>query len=180
MITTNDENLACFARSVRNHGIDKDRFVRLGYNWRLTEIQAILGIHQLLRIEEFIRKRNEIVSIYKNFLLGVKELTFINVPLSLRHSYYKFPVIFSDGINTVDFSKRIYQGYGISLTPLYYPPIHLQPYYITLGYKEGMLPVSERILKQELCLPVYPELTEEEIKNIASAIKETLKSDRKI
>ena len=175
MITTGDQKLADYARSVRNHGNENDRFVRLGHNWRMTEIQALLGLYQLGRLEQYVQKRNEVAGRYRELLADLKTLRFIDVPAGARHSYYKFPVVFGEPIDTVKVMSVMRQKYQIALAPLYYPPIHLQPFYRSLGYREGMLPVAERVLKQQLCLPMYYEITEQEIGRVADSLRQCLK-----
>ena len=174
MITTDDGKLSDYARSVRHHGYENDLFVRLGHNWRMTEIQAVLGLYQLERIEQFIRKRNEVASRYRELLADLKKLRFIDVPLGARQSYYKFPVIIDASIDTVKLMAEMKQKHQIALAPLYYPPIHLQPFYRSLGYREGQLPVAERVLRQQLCLPMYYAIAEQEIRQVADALRQCL------
>lgn len=163
--------MAEFARSVRHHGKEGDFHVRLGYNWRMSEVNAILGIYQLRRLEEYIARRNEAAQSYKKGLNRVGNIVPIPVPLGFRHSYYKYPVLLSEGKNALELGKTLAQKYNIATGTLYYPPIHLQPVYKqSFGYKEGMLPVAEEVLKRELCLPMFVEISPEEINYVIESL----------
>ena len=176
IITTNDDNLAEFARIVRNHGREVDLHVQIGYNWRMSEVNAILGVYQLRRLEEYIERRNEVARKYTEQLASSSAIIPIPVPPNFRHSYYKYPVLFPKSVDVSRLEKALKQKYGIATGALYYPPIHLQPLYKQLfGYKEGMLPVAEDVLKRELCLPMFVGLKDEDIEYIAdSLVREVL------
>ena len=176
MITTNNQELAEFSKSVRNHGIDANGlYDKLGDNLRMSELNAILGIYQLKRLEEFIAKRNEIAKKYTEALKELKQITLFKIPESIRHSFYKFPIILNGEITAEELTEILYEKHNISLGTLYEPPIHLQPFYKSLGYKEGSLPNSEKILKMETCLPMFFELTDEQINHVIESLKQELK-----
>lgn len=175
IITTNDDKLARFARSVRNHGKEGDLHVQLGYNWRMSEVNAILGIYQLKRLEEYIERRNEVARKYTDRLARIGGITPIPVPSNFRHSYYKYPIILPKSVDVAKLGKALEEKYGIATGALYNPPIHLQPLYRQLfGYKEGMLPVAEDVLTRELCLPLFVGLGDEEIDYIVNSVEKEL------
>jgi perosamine synthetase len=171
IVTTDDARLAEFARSLRHHGREGNLHVRLGYNWRMSEVNAILGIYQLRRLEEFIKRRNEVAQKYTDALMKIKDILPIPVPSNIRHSYYKYPVLLSGGRGASELEKSLQNKYSISTGTLYYPPIHLQPNYRHLyGYKEGMLPVAEETLTRELCLPMFVEINDEAVNYVIESL----------
>lgn len=173
MITTNDDELANYAKSIRSHGVNaQGLYSKQGYNWRMSEINAVLGLHQLKRLEEFVLKRNEIASKYSSLLNDINQVKSISIPSNSRHSYYKYPVILECNKNAAELAIVMKDKYKISTGTLYHPPIHLQPFYRkTFRYKEGMLPSAENILKKEICLPMFVGLTEEEIGYVIESLK---------
>ncbi len=172
MITTNDSNLADFAKILRHHGKEGDVHTRIGYNWRMSEIHAILGIYQLKRLDEYIMIRNQIAKKYAEGLGNIEGINLISVPSNIVHSYYKYPIILTSGIEALALQKTLKNKYNIATGTLYYPPIHLQPFYRQcFSYKEGMLPSSEEILKKETCLPMFVGLGEKEIDHVIDSLK---------
>ena len=171
IITTNNNDLVEYSKSVRHHGIkSRDTYDKLGYNWRMCEINAILGIHQLNRLEEFIIKRNEIAKKYRNELKNLNDIKLISNPKNIINSYYKFPIIVS--VDAIKLQQNLKEKYRINTGFLYYPPIHLQPLYKEkFGYKEGDLPVSERILNKIVCLPMFVGMTDEQINYVIESLK---------
>jgi len=171
IITTDDSKLAEFAKSLRHHGREGILHVRLGYNWRMSEVNAILGIYQVKRLDEFIKRRNEIAQKYNDALKKIKNVLPIPVPPNIRSSYYKYPVLLSGGMKASELEKSLKSKYDIATGTLYYPPIHLQPIYRQLfGYKEGMLPVAEETLIRELCLPMFVEISDEAINHVIESL----------
>ncbi len=171
MITTNDSNVAAKARSIRNHGLDSERImVMFGDNWCMSEVTAVLGRHQLANLEQFIKKRNEIAQIYGALLQKNEAVSPIKKPDNIRHSYYKYPVRLH-GINKEKLMAALKNEFGVDTGSLYYPPCHLHPWYkANLGTHEGDLPVSETVLKQVLCLPMHPGLTEDTARYVIDSL----------
>jgi dTDP-4-amino-4,6-dideoxygalactose transaminase len=175
IITTNNEEIAEFAKIVRHHGKEGNEHTKIGYNWRMSEINAILGVYQLNRLDEFVRARNRIASRYVEELDSMKELSLIPVPENAIHSFWKYPVLLNS-IKAPELEVRFREKYEIALGTIYYPPIHLQPYYIQeFGNKPGMLPVSEDVLLRETCLPIFVDMTDEMVDSVIMAIKKELK-----
>ena len=93
MLITNDKEIAEEAQLFRNCGQGTDRLmVALGHNFRLSEMAAVVGIHQLAHLDEFIAKRNQIARSYDEVLADVKGVTLFELPKGFRHSYYKYPL----------------------------------------------------------------------------------------
>lgn len=174
MITTNDDDLDEFAKIFRNHGKKDQLYTEIGNNYRMAEINAILGIHQLKRLDKYISKRNDIAKKYASSIHEINDIELIFVPTNVRHSFWKYPIILKNS-NTVELKKIFLEKYDISLGTTYYPPIHLQPVYkIQYGNLEGTLPVSEDVLTRLVCLPMFVGLTEEMIDYVIDSLKKEI------
>lgn len=171
IITTNNKDISDFAKILRHHGKEGLLHTKLGYNWRMSEINAIIGIYQLKRLDEFISKRNQIAKKYVEGLKNLEKISLIDVPENIRHSFWKYPIILNS-TKAPELEKIFMEKYEIALGTIYYPPIHLQPFYKQkYGYSDGMLPVSEEILLKETCLPMHVDLTDEMIDYVIKCIK---------
>jgi perosamine synthetase len=179
IIVTNDEKLAEIAKILRNHGTDPSTSlqVTLGYNWRMQEISAIIGLHQLRLLERILEERNTIARIYRSRLSNIEGVKPIEVPENFRNSYYKFPVILGRDVDSNRVKKIMTEEFGIEIGNIYYPPCHLQPVYKKLlGYREGILPASEDILPRTITIPIYVGLTEDVIDYIVSSLEKAVVS----
>lgn len=177
MITTDNEELALKMRMIRSHGQDRRyHHVMLGYNYRMTDIQASLGLVQLKRLDWVVEKKVECADYYNeqiNTIRGNK----IRTPYSAPHAthVYMFYAIKFQNKETRD--KAILKlEEKLVETRVAFPPIHLQPLYRNLyGYAEGYLPVTEEVSDTILCLPIYPHISREEQQYVLSALKDTFK-----
>ncbi len=174
MITTNDDKLYEKARMIRNHG---QRFIGeyshriLGYNYRMTEIQAAIGLVQLRKLESFIEKRIEHARYLNNGLMDVSEIITPKIRENIRHVFHQYTIRVLDGKR--DYVIKQMERNGIQ-TRVYYPlPIYKQPLYKNLGYREE-LPEAERASREVLSLPVHPSLSKEELNEIIHSLKTTL------
>ncbi|NQT30408.1 MAG: DegT/DnrJ/EryC1/StrS family aminotransferase [Candidatus Saganbacteria bacterium] len=176
MITTDNDEVADLARSLRHHGREGVLHTRLGYNWRMSDINAVLGIYQLKRLEEFVKERNRIAKRYNQGLEAIKAVEPFSVPPNIRHCYYKYPVLLKGELYASELQKILQEKYDIATATLYQPPIHLQPLYRNLfGYKEGDLPGAEEVLKRELCLPLFVGIIEDEIDYVLEALEKEVR-----
>ncbi|KAF0135223.1 MAG: glutamine--scyllo-inositol transaminase [Candidatus Saganbacteria bacterium] len=173
MVTTNNDKLDEFARSMRHHGRVGALHSRLGYNWRMSDINAVIGIYQLKRLEEFVKERNRLAQRYSEGLKRIKGIRPISVPSNIRHCYYKYPVLLEGKMNARTLENILQEKYDISTATLYQTPIHLQPIYRDIfEYKEGDLPIAEEVLsKHELCLPMFVGLTDEQVDYVLEALE---------
>ena len=139
MIITNNSQLAEEARCLRTCGQNAERkAVMLGHNWRLNEMAAVVGKHQLENLEEFVSKRNEVARWYEEALSNVEGISLFKTPSNIRHSYYKYPVKLADGIDREKLGFLLKEKYGVETGHVYYPPCHLQPFYMeTFGTANG-------------------------------------------
>ena len=175
MLVTNDENLAERARLLRNQGQDsRYHHIILGYNYKMTDIQAALGISQLKRLSWVVTKKKEIAKHYEDLLKGVENVTPPFVTPGCVHGYMFYTVSVSKG-----FRDKVAQHLGevgIETAIAFSTPVHLQPFYIDLyGYKEGYLPVTEECSKRVLSLPMYIQIKREDQEFIVESIKEGMK-----
>jgi perosamine synthetase len=164
MITTDDDEIAEAARLLRNHGQGQPyHHVALGYNFRMTELQAALGLVQLKRLPEWTRKRIENASFLSERLSNVVTP---QVEEGYEHVFHQYTVrVARDRDGALE---RLAQA-GIGAR-VYYPlPVHQQPLYRELGYDDS-LPVAESMSREVLSLPVHPGLTEEDLEKIVSEV----------
>ena len=173
MITTDDSKLAETALMMRTHGQNARReMVMLGHNWRMSEMAAVVGKHQLESLEKFVVKRNEIARLYEKCLRDVDGVELFRVPANIRHSYYKYPIKLNDEVDRDKLAAVLKDKYGIETGNVYDPPCHLHPFYReNFGTGEGDLPVSERVLRKVLCLPMHAGMTEEETCRVVDGVR---------
>lgn len=173
-VVTNDEELYKKLCAFRSHGMHKDgemvndwryEMRELGYNYRMTDIQAALGISQLKRLDAFKKRRREIVDFY-NKNLKIKHLMESDFSNACFHLY---PILVENREKFYFDARKV----GLNLQ-VHYIPVHTQPYYQEQGYKWGDYPNAEEYYKHCISLPLYPELTDEDLKEIVKRIKEIL------
>ncbi len=180
VVLTNSEEIAKLCRSLRNQGRGEAnewlQHERLGYNYRLSEINCALGIAQLERLDEILRKRERVAHVYNERLRKIQS---VHVPYRAPHvkiSWFVYVIRLSDEYSQTDRDRVIegLRGRGIQCGK-YFSPIHLQPFYRELfGYKPGDFPVTESVAARTIALPFYNTLTEEQIDYIVTALKAVL------
>ena len=172
MITTDDMQVAKQARMIRNHGQDR-RYVheRLGYNYRMTDMAAAMGVCQLEKLESLNRKRLENAMYLTEALSPVKGVITPCMQQNIKHVFHQYTIrIRQDFPLTRDELKKKLEEAGI-YTGIYYPlPVHMQPFYNDLGY-DCSLPVSEKLAREVLSLPVHPKLAREDLDRIINEIQ---------
>jgi UDP-4-amino-4,6-dideoxy-N-acetyl-beta-L-altrosamine transaminase len=192
MALTNDAALAESLAMLRTHGITRDpaRWKNpgaqdqgawyyeqqvLGYNYRLTEIHAALGISQLGRLEGYVTRRNELARRYDAALAGLPlQLPFVEPQnRSAFHLYVVrlLPAVLARRSHADVFAALRAQGVGVNL---HYIPVHLQPYYQELGFRSGQYPQAEAYAATALTLPLYPTMTEQKQDAVVAALREVL------
>ncbi|NMC36097.1 UDP-4-amino-4,6-dideoxy-N-acetyl-beta-L-altrosamine transaminase [Candidatus Beckwithbacteria bacterium] len=185
MITTNNKKLYEKLLMLRTHGITKQNFVSkpdgnwyyemqaLGYNYRLTDIQATLGLSQLSQIEKFKKKRSKLVNFYDKAFANDPCFKVLGKAANSDTCYHLYPLLFQ--FDKLKITKqqlfKALQKKGLFLQ-VHYIPIHLQPYYQNLGFKKGDFPNAEQFYQQELSLPLYVDLTIPQAKQVVKIIKE--------
>lgn len=185
--TTNDPSIAQHMADLRSHGIvrEADRFVQqpagpwvyeqqhLGFNYRITELQAALGLSQLQRLEAFVAERNGLYHHYRELLaeLPVQLLTVPQDVVSAMH----LAVIRLPSLSTAQ-HRCVFEGLrsaGIGVQ-LHYSPVHLQPYYRQFGFRDGQFPEAEAYASAALTLPLFPGLTPRDQQQVVAALRQQL------
>ena len=178
MIVTDDDEAADFMRSLRNQGRAVGdtwlQHTRLGYNYRLDEMSAAMGVTQLSRLDEILVKREQVAAWYEARL---SEIPSVEVPIvesyTTRMSWFVYVVRFDPKIDRDSVAKRLGEK-GVPARP-YFLPIHLQPYMAErFGYREGDFPVTEDLGRRGLALPFSGVMTEEQVEYVCGAIREIL------
>ncbi len=168
-IVTQDEAIAQKIRMIRDHGQQKKYFHDLeGYNGRLDAIQAGVLRIKLERLNEWNTLRRNNAAYYNELLSEISSVTLLTEAEFAESVYHLYVILVDDrdGLQSFLDSKGIATG-------LHYPlPLHLQKAYDHLGYKKGAFPVTENIADRLLSLPMYPELTREQIEYVVQSIKE--------
>ena len=179
MIVTEDEEWAKLFRSLRNQGRDVfDAWLnhtRLGYNYRLDEMSAALGLVQMQRIEELLAKREQVARWYNERLTDVEfiERPYI-APTTTRMSWFVYVVRVKPPANRDEIMRKLTEA-GIPSRP-YFTPIHLQPFYREkFGYQRGDFPVTEYLGDVCLALPFSGVMTETQVGQVCAALQRTLK-----
>lgn len=173
IITTNDLEIAQKAKMIRSHG-SKQRYFHemLGYNLRMTDIAASIGITQLAKIADFNKSRIENAQYLSRSLGNIKGLTLPHVDKRCGHVFHQYTVRIRGDISrddVVSSLNKMHIGTGI-----YYPlPIHKQPFYKELGYTDS-LPVSETASKEVISLPVHPSLKISDLDTISASLREIM------
>ena len=158
MLVTNDANLTEKARRFRYYGsgTGKTEFVDLGRHMMLPEISAVLGIHQLRRLDEFIAKRNLIARIYDERLSQLDSVSIVRLASGYRSSYYKYPLTLAGNIETTKFAELLKEVYQVETGNVFYPPCHMQATYKrNRSVRERKLPIASEVLVRTITLPIH-------------------------
>jgi perosamine synthetase len=178
IIITNDDQAASLMRALRNQGrAPGDTWLShtyLGYNYRLDEMSAALGAAQMIRLEQLLRKREQVAAWYGERL---EEIPGVEVPFvesfTTRMSWFVYVIRLDPHLDRNDLAKKM-ERRGIPVRP-YFLPIHLQPYMVErFGYREGDFPVTEDLGHRGLALPFSGVMTEEQVELVCRAIHQEI------
>lgn len=188
MAMTKDAELAKRMQLMRNHGITRNtadmtrspdgpwyyQQIDLGFNYRMTDLQAALGLSQMKRLDEFVAKRHYVAGRYAERLACMP----INTPWQHPDSYsglhlYVIRLKLGEIRNTHRKVFESLQAAGIGVN-LHYIPVHLQPYYARMGFKSGQYPVAEQYYAEAISLPMYPDLTKEEQDHVVHVLHKAI------
>lgn len=193
IITTNSQDYYERLRQFRSHGITRDtKYLEkcdgpwyyemqfLGFNYRMTDIQAVLGTSQLKRIERFIARRREIVARYDHAFADIAELTIPHQHPDTNSSWHLYVVRFDTDRLAAD-RKEIFealraQNIGVNV---HYLPVYLHPYYRKLGYAVGLCPNAEKHYEQIVTLPLFPRMTNQDADDVITAVRRTVDAYKK-
>lgn len=166
MIVTNDENIyqkALVFRDQGKTGFFGNVHTEMGYNWRMSEIHATIGLSQFAHLDEFISARRRIAKIYDRGLEKISKVTAVKIPSSAKSNYYKYTAILDNGIGRASLKRELKEIYEVNLSgEVYELPCHLQPIFKGLyGFNGGEFPVAEDLCQRQICLPVFATMTDE-------------------
>jgi perosamine synthetase len=176
MIVTNSKDIRDYCVAMRNQGRkETDAWLNssyMGFNFRMTDIQAAIGIEQMKRIDELIQLRA------KKYHTYLKCIELYNIEDAVRLQKWENGTTFAPFVFTVEVDNRdriiLYmKKNGIETKP-YFPCIHLQPYMLKKGFTKGMFPIAEEISQRTIALPFYPDISDEEIIEVIKTLKEAI------
>jgi len=181
MVLTNDKKIANLCRSITNQGrrVKNGKWlehIRLGYNYRMSEICAAIGIAQLFRIRKILKKREKVAKMYNEKLKDFSEIELPYVASNVKMSWFVYVIRLTKKYSQRDRNEIIEKmaQKGIQCGN-YFQPIHLQPFYREkFGYKPGDFPICESISQRTIALPFYNDLKEKEIDYIVNSLKEII------
>lgn len=185
MMVTDNEDIYRKGIVLREHGKADHGFnvhTEIGDNWRYSEIHAVLGIQQMKKADYLIGERRRIASIYDRLLDGVEEIRPLEIPAFVRPSYYKYIVFLEDGISRDSLKKEMRDRFGVMLTgEVYADPCHSQPVFkkypkYIANSRKDMFPQTDYVCGHHICLPLYPGLTDKEVKYVVESLKKALKN----
>lgn len=187
MAMTNDTDLALRMQRLRSHGVTRDESImthapdgpwyyqqlELGYNYRMTDIQAALGLSQLARLDQFVDRRHSIAAEYDR-ALSTDELELPGRQHETRSAFHLYIIRLRDSRRRTDVFRQLRAaGLGVNV---HYIPVHLQPYYRALGFGNGHFPFAESFYESAISIPIFPTLTEQDQKLVIDLVNEAVSS----
>lgn len=187
MALSNSSELAATMRRLRSHGITREatemespsegawyyQQIELGFNYRMTDIQAALGLSQLQRLDEFVARRNQLAARYDRLLADLP----VGRPVlrsPMTSAWHLYVVHVPDGARRRVFDAMRAAGIGVNV---HYIPAHLQPYYRKRGFKHGDFPEAERHYAAAISLPLFPGLSEVDQDRVVAVLAASLKQE---
>jgi UDP-4-amino-4,6-dideoxy-N-acetyl-beta-L-altrosamine transaminase len=185
--TTADAQLAAKMRALRTHGVTRDpadmesephgawyyEMLALGWNYRMTELQAALGCSQMERLAQFVANRTALADRYDR-LLADTELTLPRRDPSVQSAWHLYVIGWNEEVSgksrRTAFDALRAAGIGVNV---HYIPVHLQPYYRRLGFSPGQFPVAERYYSRALTIPLYATMTESDQDSVVEAVRDS-------
>jgi|SRR6478672_7148094 len=181
MALTNDDTLAAKMSLLRSHGITRDpalmdqepdgpwyyQQTELGFNYRMTEMQAALGVSQMERIETYVARRHVIARRYDALLQDIPVVRPVQTT-DAYSAYHLYPVRVPAADRQKVFERLREAGIGVNV---HYIPVHLQPYYRAMGFEPGDYPESERYYAEAISLPLYPLMSDAQQDQVVAALR---------
>jgi dTDP-4-amino-4,6-dideoxygalactose transaminase len=176
MIVTNDDRIAEEAKIYRDQGkasFTVNAHVRMGYNWRMSEPHAIIGLKHLERLPAMIADRRKIAAVYNDGLKQFRNLSTLTIPAEGTCNYYKYIAIMSDKRDRRELKQILRNRYEISLAgEVYEEPLHKQP--VFSQYSNSPLPISEDLCSRHICLPIFSGMEESDAHRVLRALLEVI------
>jgi len=178
MIVMNDQHVyeeALIYRDQGKAGFLTNFHTRLGYNWRMSEPHAIIGLAQFTYLPDFIADRQRVVRIYDEGLARMELITASQIPTGCESNYYKYIAMLKPGIDRARIKQVLREQYNVRLSgEVYDTPCHRQP--IFEDYAEGSFPHAEDVCARHICLPVYAGMTDDEAQYVLDSLDSALRS----
>ncbi len=187
LVTTPSGELDARLRRFRNHGFETEYaerhergdeyspMVELGYNYRLTDLQSALGLSQLGKLDQLLKRRTEIAQRYRTEFHGQPGLLLPAVLPYVRHAWHIFPVLLD--LERLSADRRTIlaalRAENIGVT-VHYAPVYWHPYYEKRGYRRGLCPSAEWAFERLLTLPLFPAMTDEDADDVLAAVRKVL------
>jgi perosamine synthetase len=176
IIVTNNKDIAEYCQAMRNQGRKKgDQWLEssyIGYNYRMTDMQAAMGLVQLNHWDEIVTKRNNVATLYLAGLLDLyldDKINLQGIPKDIKFN----PFVFTVEVDNRDKVMQYMLSRGIEVKP-YFPCIHMQKPYQDMGYHKGMFPVAELVSNRTLALPFFTDMSENEVDEVCQTLKQAL------
>lgn len=194
LIVTSQEDLAKHMRVLSLHGMSKDAWKRYshagswyyevidsGYKYNMTDIQAALGIHQLRRLDGFLKTRQEYAKIYNEAFADTPEIQTPIAHPDRSHGYHLYAIRLNSKSLSIDRAGLIEELKKLNIgTSVHYIPVHLHPFYQRqFGYRRGDLPKTEEIYDGLLSLPLYPAMDKNDVVFVAEAVNQLIANHRR-
>ncbi len=193
VVTTNSEELYNKMVAFRTHGIVKDKDLlnenhgpwyheqqSLGYNYRLTDVQSALGISQVDKLDEFVRKRREIVNVYNEAFKNLSEIVTPYEAEFSKSGCHIYVIRINTEMLTVTrreiFEALQAENIGVNV---HYLPVYWHTYYQELGYKKGICPNAEELYENMITLPLFPSMSENDVNDVVFAVNKVISHYRK-
>lgn len=185
MVLTNSKKYYQKLLMFRTHGITREKALlekqgegdwyyemhHLGFNNRLTDFQAALGLSQLAKLGDFIKRRQAIAARYEKAFSGLSGIRTIKIKPCCAPAWHIYPIVVSSLRKEV-FDKLKQNGIGVNV---HYIPVYLQPYYRKLGYQPGLCPKAEDYYRGAITLPLYPKMSDGDVDYVIACVKGALK-----
>ena len=185
LVTTESDELADKIRVLSFAGISRDAWKRYsktgshhwkllypGYKYNMTDIQAAVGLHQIGKLDQFIERREALVRRYREMLAGTPGISWLADRHWGRHARHLFEILVEPDALTIDRDGFLDALKAENIgTGIHFISLHLQPYYETMGYRPSSLPEADWISQRIISLPLYPSMTEQDIEDVAGAVR---------
>ena len=185
MITTDDDRIYEISLALREHGKKTPKFnlhTELGYNWRFSEIHALLGLLEMKKCNSIIKARQQRAKLYDQVLEDVEGLRCISLSKNISSPYYKYIVYLDEKYERKTIKKKLKEDFNISLPgEVYSEPCHSQPVFkkypeLILNGPNDLFPGAQYVSDRQICLPLYPSLIDDELRYVVDSLKVVLKS----
>jgi len=164
---------------MRNQGRDPEagwlQHSRLGFNYRLSDINCAVGVAQMTRLDEILAARSRVAAWYSERFAGESRLSMQSVPAHVEMSWFVMVVRLSDDYSQEDRDRLLgeLRGIGIQCSN-YFTPIHLQPFYQQMGFHEGQFPITEALSARTVALPFHHGVSESDVDRVVSELTRRL------